>query len=65
MGGYVPPTTIPVVNTEPQPSEVTEEDAPVAAEPPSDSSAEPGSADSESVNPAEPLSPDTPSSPQP
>jgi monofunctional glycosyltransferase len=62
MGGYVPPTPIPVVNTEPQPGEVNEEaDAP-ASEPSSNLSAEPGSPDSENVNPAEPLTP-SPSAP--
>ena len=65
MGGYVPPTTVPVVNNEPQPSDVPEPAVNAPAEEASEPSAEPGSP----TEPAEPgataAPPSTPAQPEP
>ena len=65
MGGYVPPTTVPVVNNAPQPSDVNEpqeESAPpseeLSAPPESEPAAEPK--EPEPVEPVEPVEPTEP-----
>jgi len=65
MGGYVPPTTVPVVNNEPQPSDVPEPAVNTPADEISEPSAEPGSP-AESAEPgASAAQPSTPSESQP
>ena len=55
MGGYVPPTTVPVVNNEPQPSDVPEP----AVNAPSEETSEPA----EPASPTEPVEPAAPAAP--
>ena len=63
MGGYVPPTTVPVVNNAPQPSDVKEQSETAA---PDDERTEPApQSGEEAIAPVEPSEPSEPSDPQP
>jgi monofunctional biosynthetic peptidoglycan transglycosylase len=60
MGGYVPPAAVPVVNSQPQPSDTNEEaDAPA----PAPELSEPASAPPEPSAPVEPVQPTEPTEP--